>query len=89
MEKEINTVVDDISSQPGVVGVVACDKHGLCLGATGSVRNDASGYVTSLITFAERISEDTTPPTVTIETDSKHIFVQKKNDVTLGIYKLK
>jgi hypothetical protein len=71
-----------------VIGVVVSDKHGLCLAATGSVRDEASGYVTALVTRATELSDDELAPTIAIETDAKQIFIQQKEELTLALYKL-
>lgn len=83
-------VVESVASQPGVVGVLVSDKHGLCLAATSSVRGAeaAAGFVSALVTRATELSDDEMAPTIAIETDGKQIFIQQKDDLTLAVYRL-
>jgi hypothetical protein len=62
--------------------------RGKFISATNNIKSDASGFVTSLATRAQELCDAGQTPTVTIETDSKNVFIHKKDNVTLGVYKL-
>jgi predicted regulator of Ras-like GTPase activity (Roadblock/LC7/MglB family) len=89
-EKTVESIVESLASQPGVIGVVVSDKHGLALAATASVRSAgaAAGFVSALVTRASELSDDELAPTIAIETDAKTVFVQQKEDLVLAVFRL-
>jgi len=83
LDAPFNTALKEVSSQPGVLGVLFSDKNGLLLGATGDADVSLSGYLTSVVAQATKVQ-----PTVAVTTeDGKLILVHKENEMTIAIFK--
>lgn len=57
--------------------------------ATSNMRQEAAAVVANLASRAQELGDETHAPTVTIETDSKNIFIHKKDGVSLAVYRVR
>ena len=53
------------------------------------MRGETAGFVASLAARAAELSGDGQAPTVTIETDAKNVFIQKKDGLTLAVFRVR
>eukprot|EP00041_Stephanoeca_diplocostata_P009908 m.156651 g.156651 ORF g.156651 m.156651 type:complete len:101 (-) comp17945_c0_seq3:299-601(-) len=89
MEVPFKDAIDKLVAQQGVTGVVAADKDGLCIDATGDLPANIGGYVRALVTRAadlEGCAEG--PVSICIESDAFNIHIQSpegKENVTVAI----
>jgi len=86
MDNQFTELLNQITSEPGVTGILCSDKNGLCLAARGTGNLNTSGYLTSILKRAQKISEEE-DPTIQIETDSSNVLIKSNGDITLAIIK--
>jgi len=83
LDAPFTAALKDISSQPGVLGVLFTDKNGLVIGSSGEADVSMGGYLTSVVAQATKVQ-----PTVAVTTpDGRLILVHKENELTIAIFK--
>jgi len=87
MEKNLERVMDEICSNPGVLGCVFADQQGLCIGAKGNASNEIAGQIAAIAHQAARIEPNNKMPIITLENDSQICLIQKAGPITGAIYK--
>ncbi|XP_070558529.1 ragulator complex protein LAMTOR5 homolog [Ptychodera flava] len=89
MESSLEKHLDDTMNVHGVVGVLAADQQGLCLGAKGNAQVKSAGAISGLSEAAKQISTDgQTSPVVCIESDTCNVLIKSHDTVTMAIYKV-
>ncbi|KAM3586083.1 hypothetical protein VKS41_002613 [Umbelopsis sp. WA50703] len=92
MEASFNQVLDQISDQEGVKGVLLVDESGLCLGARGIAKSAGAGFIASIAHSARglgdvsEIEDKSQYPTVSIELDSMKIIVRNEGSFTIAVF---
>ncbi|XP_077982175.1 ragulator complex protein LAMTOR5 homolog [Glandiceps talaboti] len=88
MENSLEKHLDDTMNVHGVVGVLAADQQGLCLGAKGNAQVSAAGLISGLAEAAKGLSPDGLSPVVCLESDTCNILVKSHDAVTMAVYKV-
>lgn len=86
MEKQLDQVIDEAMSQPGVYGCLFADRFGLGLGAKGKASIESAGNITAIATAAGQL-EPGSDPIITYENDSRMCIIKKSDFITGAIFK--
>ncbi|CAH3180756.1 unnamed protein product [Porites lobata] len=71
MEKSLDSHLEDIMSEHGVIGVLCSDQQGLALSAKGTANPMYSGHVSSLVENARKLYPNKEPqPVICLESDA-------------------
>lgn len=103
MENNLVETLAKISSEPGVVGCVFANNHGLCIGNRGESSSEAAGLVTAIYNEAMKLqgtnqqkssststsSSSTITPVISLEYGDKICLIHRNDDVTGAVYKKK
>ncbi|CAH3112757.1 ragulator complex protein LAMTOR5 homolog [Pocillopora verrucosa] len=87
MEKSLDSHLDDIMSEHGVIGVLCSDQQGLALSAKGTANPIHAGLISSLAEDAKKLDPNTTP-VICLESDACNLLVRSEGDVTVAIHKV-
>jgi len=95
METQLERVLDeasivdaDLNGTSCVVGVVAVNNKGLCLGTQGEGDPTTAGAISALANLATSIEQDNEEnPVLVLETDKHHYLIKKEESVTVAIIK--
>ncbi|XP_033647187.1 ragulator complex protein LAMTOR5-like [Asterias rubens] len=89
MESNLERLLEETMTGPGVVGVLCADKQGLCLSAKGTALPESAGLITALSQQAALLKpESTATPVICLESDKGNILVKSHEDTTLVIHKM-
>ncbi|KAK4874809.1 hypothetical protein RN001_014169 [Aquatica leii] len=87
MEKQLDRVMDDVLSNPGVIGCVFADHQGLCLGAKGKASTDSAGIIGAITDQAAKLEPQHKSPVIVLENDTRTCIIQRSGTITGAIYK--
>ncbi|CAH3112674.1 unnamed protein product [Pocillopora meandrina] len=87
MEKSLDSHLDDIMSEHGVIGVLCSDQQGLALSAKGTANPMYAGLISSLAENAKQIYPDRVP-VICLESDACNLLVRSEGNVTVAIHKV-
>lgn len=89
MEKSLDSHLDDLMSEHGVIGVMCCDKQGLALEAKGTANPMYSGHVHSLVESAKKLYPSKEPhPVICLESDACNLLIKSEGNVTVAVHKV-
>ncbi|KAL9959442.1 hypothetical protein ACROYT_G032767 [Oculina patagonica] len=89
MEKSLDSHLDDIMSEHGVIGVLCSDQQGLALSAKGTANPMYAGLICSLVENAKKLYPDSEPqPVICLESDACNLLVRSEGNVTVAIHKV-
>ncbi|RZC41885.1 ragulator complex protein LAMTOR5 -like protein [Asbolus verrucosus] len=89
MEKNLDRVMEEVVSQPGVFGCVFVDHQGLCLGAKGKASTESAGLIAAIAEQAAKLEPHSGAPIIALENDDKTCIIQRTGTITGAIYKNK
>ena len=81
----LESACGEAMQQPGVVGVVCVDGHGLSLYSKGTVP-DASGSVAQIVATAQALCGGDDGTTVRIESAQRVVLLSKADGVTTALF---
>lgn len=96
METQVEKVLQEASivdadlnnGSSSVVGVVAVNAAGLCLGTQGEGDPATAGTISALANLAAQIQPDHGEhPVLVLETDKHHYLIKKEESVTVAVIK--
>ncbi|KAL1494505.1 hypothetical protein ABEB36_010092 [Hypothenemus hampei] len=87
MEKNLDSVMEEICSNPGVTGCLFADQNGLCIGAKGKASNESAGLITAIANQAAKLEPQNKAPIITLENDNQTCLIKKAGAITGAIYK--
>ncbi|EDO45318.1 predicted protein [Nematostella vectensis] len=89
MEKDLESHVDDVMSEHGVVGVMCTDDQGLSLIAKGTANPATAGFVQNLAESARKLYPDSEQqPVICLESDACNLLIKSQNKVTIAVHKV-
>ncbi|KXJ20085.1 ragulator complex protein LAMTOR5 homolog [Exaiptasia diaphana] len=89
MEKAIESHVDDLMTEHGVIGVLCVDNQGLALTAKGTANPIHSGPVLNLAECAKKLYPEIEPqPVICLESDACNLLIRTQDKVTVAIHKV-
>eukprot|EP00009_Paramoeba_aestuarina_P000898 CAMPEP_0201515024 /NCGR_PEP_ID=MMETSP0161_2-20130828/6700_1 /ASSEMBLY_ACC=CAM_ASM_000251 /TAXON_ID=180227 /ORGANISM="Neoparamoeba aestuarina, Strain SoJaBio B1-5/56/2" /LENGTH=89 /DNA_ID=CAMNT_0047911727 /DNA_START=52 /DNA_END=321 /DNA_ORIENTATION=+ len=87
MESQFEQVLQSVGNEPGAVGAVVADSHGLCVGNTGQTKSSQSGFIKALAADAIELTGDKNV-TVSVETAQRSIVIRNiDNGACFGVFK--
>ncbi|KAF5285564.1 hypothetical protein FQR65_LT13198 [Abscondita terminalis] len=87
MEKQLDRVMEDVLSNPGVTGCVFSDHQGLCLGAKGKASTESAGIIGAIAEQAAKLEPQHKSPIIVFENDTRACIIQRTGTITGAIYK--
>lgn len=89
MEKTLDSHLDEIMAEHGVIGVLCADQQGLALAAKGTASPVNAGLVCSLVQDARKLFPGTeSQPVVCLESDACNLMIKSEDNVTVAIHKV-
>lgn len=86
--EEASIVDADLNGSSAVVGVVAVNSKGLCLGTQGEGQPSTAGAISALANLATLIEpHNEENPVLVLETDKHHYLIKKEESVTVAVIK--
>jgi len=86
--QEASIVDADYNGSSSVVGVVAVNALGLCLGTQGEGDPSTAGTISALASLAAQIQPDLGEnPVLVLETDKHQYLIKKEESVTVAVIK--
>lgn len=80
----LDAACEDAMQQPGVVGVVCVDAHGLCLRSLGEVQ-EQTGSIAEIVRHAEILNGGDNA-VVSISSAHRKVLLRRSEGVTLAIF---
>ncbi|CAG9864527.1 unnamed protein product [Phyllotreta striolata] len=87
MEKNLEHLMDELLTTPGVYGCVFGNQHGLCLGTKGPINSNSTGVICAIAKEASKLEPNSKPPVVQFENDTHSCTIQNLGNVTGAIFK--
>lgn len=93
MENNLTETMNKLTAEPGVVGCVFANSHGLCVGNKGKASVEAAGVVTAIMNQAMKLgaseSASKAPVVLLDYGDNQQCLIYRTHDVTGAVYKQK
>jgi len=93
MEKAVLKQVEEISSQPNVIGSLCTDRDGLCIVSQGcgAGNKTTAGLISSIAGQANRLTAgapiDSNSPVVCVETENTLLLIKSDANITTAVFK--
>ncbi|CAG5132290.1 unnamed protein product [Candidula unifasciata] len=89
MEKALDKQMHDALHVSGASGIICVDNSGLCLGAKGTIPQQCSGSLYSLVSQAAELSQspNVVNPVICLEAENGSVFVKKTDRLTTAVFK--
>ncbi|XP_031552078.1 ragulator complex protein LAMTOR5 homolog [Actinia tenebrosa] len=89
MEKSLETHVEELMLEHGVIGVLCVDEQGLALTAKGTANPVNAGPISSLTESAKKLYPEIEPqPVICLESDACNLLIKSQDKVTTAIHKV-
>ncbi|XP_018326485.1 ragulator complex protein LAMTOR5 homolog [Agrilus planipennis] len=87
MEKQLDRVMDEVLTVPGISGCIFSDKQGLCIGVKGKASAESAGIMSAIANQVAKLEPDNKSPIIVYENDNQSCIIQQQGDITAAIYK--
>ncbi|XP_028398207.1 ragulator complex protein LAMTOR5 homolog [Dendronephthya gigantea] len=89
MESDLESAVEELMQERGVVGVICTNEEGLALAVDGSALEVHAGIVSGLAQEARKIyPEIDSSPVVVLESDTCNLLIRSHEGTTTGVLKV-
>jgi len=80
MENELLETLDKVAGEPGIVGCVFSNSHGLCIGSRGKSTPDSAGTIAAIMNQASKLGPESKTPVVSLDYGEKQCLIYNLNN---------